>query len=71
MNVRSWRKYSTPNGDNCIEVGALDDGSGVAVRNSRRPDGAVVICDWEEWNLFLAGVARNTFSRTALTGHSL
>lgn len=41
--VRWWKStYSNPSG-NCVEVARLGDGR-VAVRNSRFPDGAVLVC---------------------------
>ncbi len=60
----SWRKSSKSDngGGNCVEVGPLADGSGrVAVRHSRRPDGAVIVYTREEWQAFIAGVKEGEF----------
>lgn len=48
----SWRKssWSNYNGE-CVEVAPLGDR--VAVRDSKRPDGAVVVYSASEWRSFL------------------
>ncbi len=44
----------------CVEVGRLADG-GVAVRDSKDPQGPVLIFNDAEWRVFMAGVADGTF----------
>jgi len=57
----AWRKssYSSPSG-NCVEAALLRT-SGVAVRNSRFPDGPALIFTDAEWRAFLAGVKAGDF----------
>lgn len=71
MNVLSWHRSSSPNGDNCVEVGALRGGTGVAVRNSREPDGPSLTFTWAEWQSFLAGVKQERFEPDHLVGYAL
>lgn len=56
-----WRKASTSqvNG-NCVEV-ALVPGGGVAVRDSKDPDGPVLRFSASEWAAFVEGVANGEF----------
>jgi hypothetical protein len=60
-----WRKssYSMANG-NCVETACLADG-GVAVRDSKHPDGAVLLFSAPEWKAFIAGVKDREFDYTA------
>jgi len=55
-----WRKssYSNPSG-NCVEAALLTDG--VAVRNSRFPDGPALVFTGAEWDAFLRGVKGGDF----------
>jgi hypothetical protein len=48
-----WRKssYSGNNGGNCVEVAALP--GAVAVRDSKDPDGGMLVFSPEEWRAFL------------------
>ncbi|MFC9932424.1 DUF397 domain-containing protein [Streptomyces sp. NPDC127190] len=57
----AWRKsrHSGGNG-NCVEVARLPDG-GVAVRNSRFPDGPALVYTGEEVAAFFAGVRDGEF----------
>jgi hypothetical protein len=71
VNVISWHKHSSPTGDNCVEVGALREGTGVAVRNSKEPDGPAVVFTWREWTSFLAGVRLDLFDPDQLDGHAM
>ena len=55
-----WRKStkSNPSG-NCVEAGPLADG--VAVRNSRFPDGPALVFTEAEWAAFVLGVKEGDF----------
>jgi|GEM_PF-257701 hypothetical protein len=57
----AWRKsrYSNPSG-NCVEATGLPAG-GVAVRNSRYPDGPALIFTRAEWDAFLLGARDGDF----------
>jgi hypothetical protein len=46
----------------CVEVASLADG-GVAVRNSRHSEGAVLEFTPDEWHAFLGGVRNGEFDR--------
>jgi hypothetical protein len=56
-----WRKSrrSSPSG-NCVEMAALPDG-GVAVRNSRHPDGPALVYTRDEVGAFLLGAKDGDF----------
>jgi hypothetical protein len=56
-----WKKssYSGPQG-NCVEVADMADGQ-VAMRNSRHPDGAVLVFTRAEWDAFLSGARDGEF----------
>jgi hypothetical protein len=58
--VKSGR--SGPTGGNCVEIAALS-GGGVAMRNSRHPDGPALIFTRSEWDAFRGGVAAGEFDR--------
>lgn len=61
MNDISWRKASISNSQGaCVEVARTPDGR-VAMRNSRHPEGPVLIYTPAEWEAFLAGVKDNEF----------
>lgn len=56
-----WRKSTASSAQgNCVEVAALPDG-GVAVRNSRQPDGPALVYTRAEIAAFLAGVRNGEF----------
>ncbi|MGH3760281.1 DUF397 domain-containing protein [Actinophytocola sp.] len=44
--------YSTENGGACVEVGALP--AGAAVRDSKNPDGGLLLLTSAAWNQFRA-----------------
>jgi hypothetical protein len=57
-----WQKSrrSNPSG-NCVEVAALPDGTGVALRNSRDPDGPALIYTPDEIAAFILGARDGDF----------
>jgi len=58
----TWRKSrrSNPSG-NCVEIARLPAGGGVAVRNSRDPEGPTLIYTLDEMAAFLAGARDGDF----------
>jgi hypothetical protein len=59
----TWQKSrrSNPTGS-CVEMAALPDGSGVAVRNSRDPHGPALIFTIAEIEAFVLGAADGDFN---------
>lgn len=57
-----WRKsrHSNPDGS-CLEVALLPDAEGIAVRNSRDPDGPALIYTPAEIEAFLLGAKDGEF----------
>jgi hypothetical protein len=57
----SWHKssYSTGGGE-CVETAVLPDRR-VAVRDSKQPDGAILVSTAAEWSAFLAGAKAGEF----------
>ena len=58
----TWQKSnrSNPSG-NCVEMARLPDGGGIAIRNSRHPDGPVLICTLDGIIALLAGARDGDF----------
>lgn len=61
LSRAEWRKStrSGPNCDNCVEVAFVD--GVVAVRDSKDPDGAVLIFTPAEWDAFIGGARDGEF----------
>ena len=67
ISKASWRKASYCNGATaCVEVAPLPDG-GVALRDSKNPDGPVLVFTSAEWAAFVAGVQGTEFDLATLT----
>ncbi|MGH4019890.1 MAG: DUF397 domain-containing protein [Pseudonocardiaceae bacterium] len=64
LSRAAWRTSSYTGGNNgggqCVEVAALDDGR-IAVRNSKRPDEAVVFFTRAEMAAWIKGVKNDEF----------
>jgi hypothetical protein len=60
----AWRKSTRSGGQgaNCVEVAELPDG-GVAVRDSKDPDGPKLTFTPAEWQAFIGGVKDGEFDR--------
>jgi len=56
-----WRKSSAsgPYSDNCVEVAFVDDA--IAVRDSKHPDGPVLLFTQAEWDAFVGGAKDGEF----------
>jgi hypothetical protein len=56
QNYVAWRKStrSGPNGGNCVEVAAV--GNGVAVRDSKNPDGGHLEFSRAAWSMFVSAL---------------
>lgn len=62
LSALAWQKSrrSNPSG-NCVEVARLPGGQGIAVRNSRYPDGPVLIYTLDEIAAFILGARDGDF----------
>ncbi len=58
----AWQKSrrSNPSG-NCVELAVLPDGEGIAMRNSRHPDGPALIYTPAEITAFILGARDGDF----------
>jgi Domain of unknown function (DUF397) len=58
----TWQKSrrSNPSG-NCVEMAALPDGTGIAVRNSRDPEGPALVFTMAEIAAFVQGAGDGDF----------
>ena len=59
----TWRKstYSNGSGGNCVEVADLP--SGRAVRDSKHPQGSVLVFTSDAWRAFLQGIESREVTR--------
>ncbi|MGW2373735.1 DUF397 domain-containing protein [Kitasatospora sp. NPDC001683] len=61
MAVRAWYKSSySAQANDCVETGRLAS-NGMAVRDSKDPDGPTLLFPAEAWASFLAGVKGGEF----------
>ncbi|TMM40234.1 MAG: DUF397 domain-containing protein [Actinobacteria bacterium] len=56
-----WRKSSAsgPYSDNCVEVAFVDEA--IAVRDSKHPEGPVLLFTQAEWDAFVGGAKDGEF----------
>lgn len=54
-----WRKSSASLNGDCVEVASLPEG--VAVRDSKNPDGAMLSFSRSQWRAFLRGADQGEF----------
>lgn len=61
LSSAKWRKSSISegNGGDCVEVAKL--ANGVGVRDSKSPDGPVLVFSLSEWTAFTDGVCAGEF----------
>ena len=58
----SWQKSRRSNhSGNCVECAVLPDGAGIAVRNSRDPEGPALVYTPAEMEAFILGVRDGDF----------
>jgi Domain of unknown function (DUF397) len=58
----AWRKSRRSNASgNCVEVARLPEDGGVAIRNSRHPEGPALVFTTDEIAAFVAGVRDGDF----------
>lgn len=62
LRALDWHKSrrSNPSG-NCVEMAALPGGAGIAMRNSRDPEGPALIYTLAEITAFIAGARDGDF----------
>ncbi|HWM37264.1 MAG TPA: DUF397 domain-containing protein [Streptomyces sp.] len=63
LNGAVWRKsrYSNGDGGDCVEVADGVSGA-VPVRDSKQPDGSVLVFPADDWTAFVAAVKGGRFS---------
>jgi hypothetical protein len=61
--VGGWLKSQYSVSGNCVELAELVDGAGIAVRNSRDPEGPALIYTRAEIEAFIRGAAAGEFDR--------
>jgi len=61
LSGAQWRKStkSGPNCDNCVEVAFVENA--IAVRDSKDPDGPVLVFTPAEWDAFIGGAKDGEF----------
>ena len=65
VEVAPWVKAEASSGaGQCVEVNPAE--AGVAVRDSKNPDGPALFFTWAEWDAFQDGCAKGEFTREAL-----
>jgi hypothetical protein len=57
----TWRKSSRSGPDGCVECAPLP--GAIGVRDSKNPDGPVLVFDAPAWRAFVAGVKHGDYDR--------
>ena len=65
LDGATWRKstYSNGSGGNCVEVADLPNGR--AVRDSKRPEGPILVFTKDQWRAFVQAVEAGELRRCA------
>jgi hypothetical protein len=61
FSVAEWRKSSRSHDNGCVEVAFVEDQ--VALRDSKNPNGPVLVFTAREWAAFLSGVRDGEFDK--------
>jgi hypothetical protein len=61
LSTANWRKSTRSGNNGCVEVAFVEDR--VAVRDSKDPDGPVLMFESHEWAAFLHGARAGEFDR--------
>ncbi len=62
LSLLTWRKSGRSNASgNCVEIAKLPEGTGIAIRNSRNPDGPTLVFTNDEIAAFVDGVRDGDF----------
>jgi hypothetical protein len=59
LSTAEWRKSSHSGNNGCVEVARVGDL--IAVRDSKDPEGGVLLFNTREWRAFVAGVRDGEF----------
>jgi hypothetical protein len=62
LSSAAWRKSSQSNANGCVEVAVVD--AEVAIRDSKDPDGPVLVFASHEWEAFLRAARGGQFELT-------
>jgi hypothetical protein len=61
LSAAKWRKSSRSHENGCVEVASVEDQ--VALRDSKNPNGPVLVFTAYEWAAFLSGVRDGEFDQ--------
>ena len=67
--VGGWLKSQYSVSGNCVELAELADGAGIAMRNSRDPEGPALVYTRAEIEAFVRGAAAGEFDAFARRPH--
>lgn len=64
MDSLTWVKSTFSGNGNCVEVAFGLEGT-VLVRDSKHPEGSLLVFSGDEWGAFIAGIAAGEMRRPA------